>query len=203
MLSSTVIHLRQTSRHAILVLHFKGIDPLSVATLISQEQDRLQISFLLKEDQSRSCLVTLRAQPQLQQPPNPTGQRLATIQGCSRSVKSDNIVFKLIKAQDLEWQALHLAVKTCHVDNADNNKKGAMEIESDYAYDGDDDNTESILARFVTKANVTHLQDAIRTEQIWGSEHGHRVGNIQAKKISEMNAIQMSVELAAGDVPSS
>ncbi|KAF9395532.1 hypothetical protein BGX21_009863 [Mortierella sp. AD011] len=105
--------------------------------------------------------------------------------------------------QDLEWQALHLAVKTCHVDNADNNKKGAMEIESDYAYDGDDDNTESILARFVTKANVTHLQDAIRTEQIWGSEHGHRVGNIQAKKISEMNAIQMSVELAAGDVPSS
>ncbi|KAG0023779.1 hypothetical protein BGZ80_008106 [Entomortierella chlamydospora] len=114
------------------------------------------------------------------------------------------MVLKLIKTQDLEWQALHLTVKTCYVDNVDNNKKGAMEIESDYAYDDDDDdNTESILARFVTKANVTRLQDAIRTEQIWVSEHGHRVGNIQAKKISEMNAIQMSVELAAGDVPSS
>ncbi|KAF9353335.1 hypothetical protein BGX26_008884 [Mortierella sp. AD094] len=113
------------------------------------------------------------------------------------------MVLKFIKTQDLEWQALHLVVKSRRVDDSEieatQSKESAIKIESN-SYDGDDD-TESILAKFVTKANATRLQNAIRTEQIWESEHGHfHVGNIQAKKISEMNAIQMSAELVA-DVP--
>ncbi|KAF9112291.1 hypothetical protein BGX27_003650 [Mortierella sp. AM989] len=173
-----------------------GIDPLSVVTFISLEQDVVQITLKHKEEnQSQPRLVTLTVKPKLEQSPKVSEQELATIQGCSFSTTCDNMIIKLIKMQSLEWQSLEVHTMSRHVKGTKQSGESSMDIEPD-------EHSESIVRKFVTKTNATLLQSTIRTEQMWEDvENGQlRVGNIQAKKISEMNAIQMTAELV-GESP--
>ncbi|KAF9177095.1 hypothetical protein BGZ49_005790, partial [Haplosporangium sp. Z 27] len=127
MLSHSLFHLHQTSRHAIIVMHFRGIDALSVVTSISQ--DHVEINFQHTEDQSLSRVTTVIVKPQSEQLGGLGGQELGKVGGCSISVTRENMVVKLVKTQDLEWQALAFDIRGRVVDN-DEKEKEREETES-------------------------------------------------------------------------
>jgi hypothetical protein len=53
----------------------------------------------------------------------------------------------------------------------------------------------SVVAKFVTVANTTSFQEAIQSQPLWDQAGSHVIGNVQAKRVPDMNAIQMTAEL--------
>lgn len=156
------IHIHQTSVHAILVVQISDIDPASVSTSLVPSFDAVQLSFQVAKDASAKW--TVRPQP------------AATIQQCSFSVSTENIVFTFTKAERTEWQALDIDVQGTPSHS---------------------------IVKFVTKDNTSALRQTIRESDLWagGPTAGSntRVTNIQAKKVPGTNAIEMTADLSPSD----
>ncbi|KAI8601538.1 hypothetical protein EDD21DRAFT_374211 [Dissophora ornata] len=201
------ITIHQTSRHAVLVIHAKGVDPLSVVTQISPSQDSIQLDYQQGEEAQDELLlrrVNLIAQPLLQQPLTSAEPTIATIKDCTCSVSSENIVLKFTKQGAEEWQSFQLQVK-CRQESAANDPESAS-IDSAMEIDGEQGQEiiETRVVKFVTTANTDLLQNTIRTTPLWESEGGQQqhVGNIQAKRVAGSNAIQMTAELVSSPTTS-
>ncbi|KAF9311492.1 hypothetical protein BG003_007349 [Podila horticola] len=149
------IHIHQTSVHAILVVQISDIDPASVSTSLVPSFDAVQLSFQVAKDASAKW--TVRPQP------------AATIQQCSFSVSTENIVFTFTKAERTEWQALDIDVQVKFVTK---------------------DNT-SALRQTIRESDLWAGGPTAGSNT--------RVTNIQAKKVPGTNAIEMTADLSPSD----
>ncbi|KAK3808990.1 MAG: hypothetical protein J3R72DRAFT_464269 [Linnemannia gamsii] len=135
------------------------------------------------------------------------------IQECSFSVSSENIVIQLKKATPCEWQALQLHFKSLSsrsnaVSVPSSSPSAEVAIEQEVgAQQGSEGQTmkeSSVLVKFVTVSNTISFQEAIQSQPLWdqatsSSRSGYHqvVGNVQAKRVPGMNAIQMTAELVS------
>ncbi|KAI7820796.1 hypothetical protein BC939DRAFT_456971 [Gamsiella multidivaricata] len=182
------VYVHQTSRHAVVLIQVECIDPHSISTEISSDQASLQLSLQHKpRGSSRTCTVTISARPML----DPSGS-IASIQDCSCSISAENIVLRLTKTRKTEWQALRIIFK-CQ-DTGFSNPADINDSDKTIEHGDQQEQTGPIIAKFVTSSNTTHLQSAIRTSKLWDAQSG-RVGNIQAKKMGGVNAIQLTADL--------
>ncbi|KAK3830194.1 MAG: hypothetical protein JOS17DRAFT_747237 [Linnemannia elongata] len=208
------INLHQTSGHAVLIVHLSSIDPVSVSSQIAPSHQAAEISFNHTDSNLTKLSTKVLVQPVLfQEQQQPVVADL--IQECSYSVSPENIVIRFKKASHpTEWQALKIHIKT-HSSTSTNNGQSAspsvatasttaIDMESVVEEQTGGDRESSVIAKFVTGANTTSFQEAIRSQPLWEDQAGIQVvGNVQAKRVPGMNAIQMTAELVAPSFSSS
>ncbi|KAG9066417.1 hypothetical protein KI688_001643 [Linnemannia hyalina] len=207
------INLHQTSGHAVLIVHLSSIDPASVTSKIAPSHRAAEVSFNHTDSNSTTLSTTVLVQPVLSQEQQ---QSLVVdlIQECSYSVSPENIVIRFKKAShSSEWQALQIHIKTRSSTTTNNDQLAPppaaastsatdMEVVVDEQAGGESEST--VIAKFVTGANTTSFQEAIRSQPLWEDQAGSQVvGNVQAKRVPGMNAIQMTAELIAPSSSSS
>ncbi|OAQ25280.1 hypothetical protein K457DRAFT_141244 [Linnemannia elongata AG-77] len=201
------INLHQTSGHAVLIIHLSSIDPTSVSSLIVPSHHAAKISFNHADSSSATLSTTVLVQPVLSQ----EQQRplvVDLIQECSYSVSSENIVIRFKKASyPSEWQALQIHIKTLSSTSTNSDQSvisaaaastTATDMEGVVEKQAGSERELSVIAKFVTGANTTSFQEAIRSQPLWEDQADSQVvGNVQAKRVPGMNAIQMTAELVA------
>lgn len=204
------ISLHQTSGHAVLIIYLSSIDPASVSSQIAPSHHATEISFNHTDSNSTTLSTTVLVQPVLSQEQQ---QPLVVdlIQECSYSVSPENIVIRFKKtSHPSEWQALKIHIKT-HSSTSTNNGQSAeasstttTDMEGVVEEQVGGERESSVIAKFVTGANTTSFQEAIRNQPLWEDQAGSQVaGNVQAKRVPGMNAIQMTAELVAPSFSSS
>ncbi|KAG0047755.1 hypothetical protein BGZ89_004812 [Linnemannia elongata] len=201
------INLHQTSGHAVLIIHLSSIDPTSVSSLIAPSHHAAKISFNHADSSSATLSTIVLVQPVLSQEQQ---QPLVVdlIQECSYSVSSENIVIRFKKASHpSEWQALQIHIKTLSSTSTNNDQSvisaaaastTATDMEGVVEKQAGSERELIVIAKFVTGANTASFQEAIRSQPLWEDQAGSQVvGNVQAKRVPGMNAIQMTAELVA------
>ncbi|KAF9129979.1 hypothetical protein BGW39_003584 [Mortierella sp. 14UC] len=218
------VNVHQTTAHAVLIVHLRSIDPASVAQQLLHSHNSAEISFKHTSSSNHTTdtdstasttptttTTTVLVQPILHIPEQPSTTGL--IQECVFSVSSENIVIRLKKAISCEWQALQLHFRTLSPGSSGASSSSLLpseqvSIEQEAGVQPGRESVEvsSVLVKFVTVSNTTSFQEAIQRQPLWDqagtcSQDIPRqvIGNVQAKRVPGMNAIQMTAEL----VPSS
>ncbi|KAF9962070.1 hypothetical protein BGZ72_010676 [Mortierella alpina] len=175
---------------------------------MSPDKTSFQISYL---DQSTRSKVTVVVSPQLLLQPVDTQRTThARFQDYTISPAPENIVFRFAKAQAKEWHAMQLTFKSVAVQmasaEAETEAEAEIKAEGSINTNGMDvdqegrptlEESESVILKFVTEANVGEFHGTIRGISLWQSEHEQHVGNVQAKRVPGMNAIHMTAELVS------
>lgn len=194
------VNLHQTSKHAVLIVHLRSIDPTSVTSQISLSRHFAEISFNHTDSNSTILATTVQVRPVLTQQEQQLPSQTDLIQECSYSVSSENIVIRFKKTSALcEWQALRIDFKT---HSATSNGELSLALSSTTEMEGvvveqTRGGESSVVAKFVTVANTTSFQEAIQGQPLWDQAGSHVVGNVQAKRVPGMNAIQMTAQLVS------
>jgi hypothetical protein len=185
---SMLINVHQTSQHVIVVLQARGLKPASVKVHLSSARDSVQVEFLQEvENSSLLSMATWTLRPLPQQ--SDDNEQGLTIQDCTCSVSTENMVLTIVKLESTEWQALYSSFKTCSVGRAGEEATRSEDTEA------------TTVVRFTTPANAMHLLHTARAGRQWGSSSKlqSHVGHIEARRVPGVNAIQVT----AGLVPES
>ncbi|KAF9438732.1 hypothetical protein BGZ76_005464 [Entomortierella beljakovae] len=186
MLYSTDIQIHQTSCHAVVVINLKNVDPESISKHIPKDQDcvLVKFEFQAQEGQPKQKQVTLRVQPWLDSDTSNEGG--VKLEDCNISITKGNIVLSITKLGRIEWQEIDVQIIGAnHIDEAHQESRTKLCNEDE----------KSIRLGFVTEKNAGRLYQAIQEGNRWKIDGDLRVANTTAKRVTGVNAIQLTAEL--------
>lgn len=186
------INVWQTTGRAIVVIHATGASPPTVHLPPSQEFVKLDYHHEV-EDKTLLREESWTIQPLLGPIDSEERGQPTTVKDSSVSVSAENIVLAITKPENTEWQALLLVSKSSLVQRVGDCVRPIP---------GQHVQTESKIVRFVTSANAEQLLYATRAEEPWESEQaGPHVNRVQARRVPNVNAIEVTAELVHGVLP--